>query len=45
MHHHHALAIAAERPDEGDDPADESPSQEQIEDEHPAEIGFIVRND
>jgi hypothetical protein len=26
VRHHHALAIAAERPDKGDNPADESPS-------------------
>jgi len=45
VHHHDALAIAAERPDEGYDPAHEGPSQEQIEDEHTAEIGLVVRQD
>ena len=45
VHHDHAPAIAAKRPDESDDPAYESPAQEEVEGEHPAEIGFIVGND
>ena len=39
------LGIAAECPDQGDDPADQRPSQEQVQQQHSAEVGLVIRKD
>lgn len=45
MHHYYGLVFPGECPDEGDDPADEGPSQEQVDGEDAAEIVLVVGKD